>query len=39
MYQLGRGSDPVMVVGSLISLVARYMLASPDVFAESVAVS
>ena len=25
VYQLGRGSEPVMVVGSTMSLVARYM--------------
>jgi hypothetical protein len=25
VYQLGRGSEPVIVVGSVISLVARYI--------------
>jgi hypothetical protein len=25
VYQLGRGSEPVMVVGSTMSLVARYI--------------
>jgi hypothetical protein len=26
VYQLGRGSEPVMVVGSMMSLVARSMI-------------
>ena len=30
VYQLGRGSDPVMVVGSLMSLVARSIVRSPS---------
>jgi hypothetical protein len=25
VYQLGRGNEPVIVVGSLMSLVARYI--------------
>src|SRR4249919_1458988 len=32
VYQLGRGSEPVMVVGSIMSLVARSMVSiSPGV--------
>ena len=27
MYQLGRGSEPVIVVGSMMSLVPRYIFA------------
>src|ERR1700724_809188 len=27
VYQLGRGSEPVIVVGSMMSLVARYIVA------------
>jgi hypothetical protein len=27
VYQLGRGSEPVMVVGKVMSLVARYIPA------------
>ena len=30
VYQLGRGSEPVMVVGRMMSLVARYMEVLPD---------
>jgi hypothetical protein len=30
VYQLGRGNDPVMVVGSLMSLVARSIVPSPS---------
>jgi hypothetical protein len=26
VYQLGRGSEPVIVVGSMISLVPRYIV-------------
>src|SRR3974377_336709 len=29
LYQLGRGSDPVIVVGSMMSLVARYIVDTP----------
>jgi hypothetical protein len=31
VYQLGRGSEPVIVVGNLISLVPRYMRSSPRI--------
>jgi hypothetical protein len=30
VYQLGRGSEPVIVVGSMMSLVARYMRPLPE---------
>jgi hypothetical protein len=29
VYQLGRGSEPVIVVGSVMSLVARYIVSTP----------
>jgi hypothetical protein len=33
VYQLGRGNEPVIVVGSMMSLVTRYILNASSVIA------
>jgi len=32
VYQLGRGSEPVIVVGNIISFVPRYISVPPKTF-------